>query len=155
MTLDRRARGWLSPLIHSRLREILVHLSAKYHLACPAYCLMPDHGHFLFMGCQPQSDQLRAARLLRTHWNTILPAGFRLQKQGYDHVLLESEREQNAFQGIAHYILKNPERSGLIRDGIKYPYSGSILAGYPSLQPDDEGFWKSFWIAFGKMTSQP
>jgi REP element-mobilizing transposase RayT len=65
MTLENRATGWLTPLLHSRFRELLLHTVARYGLLCPAYCLMPDHLHALLIGLRATSDQRVAVRFFR------------------------------------------------------------------------------------------
>jgi hypothetical protein len=37
----------------------------------------------------------------------------KLQHQPYDHVLRESECERDAFEDVAEYIARNPERGNL------------------------------------------
>lgn len=154
MTMNRRATGWLDALLHARLREILLHASAHSETLCAVYCLMPDHGHFLVMGVSERSNSHSWARLLRRHWNTLLPAETRLQRQAYDHVLRRDERERNAFQKIAFYILENPVRKGLVRAAADWPFAGTIVPGFPSLRPSLEGFWDSFWRAHATLDSR-
>lgn len=50
LTLENRAAGWLSAAFHATFREILLHAGARYGLACPAYVLMPDHVHLIWLG---------------------------------------------------------------------------------------------------------
>ena len=89
MTIDKRKTGWLNPLHHAQVREALLHSLTRYKLACPIYTLMPDHGHFLLMGCTSSSDQLRAVSYFRRQWNCLLKPAYALQHQAYDHVLTE------------------------------------------------------------------
>src|SRR5690606_30896566 len=114
MTIEHRATGWLDAAHHTALRELLLHTCHRYALACPAYCVMPDHGHFLWIGLDPTSDQRLAAAWFRRHWNSLLAPTYALQRQAHDHVLRDTEREQNAFAAIATYILQNPERAHLV-----------------------------------------
>ena len=72
MTIENRAKGWLDPLHHARLREAMLHTLTRYRLACPVYCLMPDHGHFLWGGLAEGSDQIPAAKFFRQEWNRLL-----------------------------------------------------------------------------------
>jgi putative transposase len=147
MTLRDRARGWLDDRMHGRVRELLLHTMARHHLHCAAYCLMPDHAHFLWMGLWEGSDQRLAARFFRKHWNAALADhGVRLQPQAYDHVLRESERRPDAFEDTVIYIFKNPERAKLVEDWRTWPHAGTILPGYPDLPADRFGeFWPMFW----------
>ncbi|MEZ6137535.1 MAG: hypothetical protein R3C53_21825 [Pirellulaceae bacterium] len=41
---DRR-QGWLTAPFLYRFRELLTHTTFRYGLACPIFCLMPDHIH--------------------------------------------------------------------------------------------------------------
>jgi REP element-mobilizing transposase RayT len=147
MAMERRATGWLDALAHARLREALLHACVRHGLACAVYTLMPDHAHFLVIGLHGDSDQRAGIAMLRRSWREILPAGICLQRQAYDHVLRETERERGAFASVAHYILENPVRAGLVEERDAWPYSGSLVPGYPSLDPARETFWESFWLA--------
>jgi REP element-mobilizing transposase RayT len=153
MPLERRATGWLDDLMHARLREILLHACTRYSLACPVYCLMPDHAHFLIMGIGANSDQQPAVRMLRRQWTSLLPPGMELQRQSYDHLLREDERARGAFENTAHYILENPVRAGLVVEFSAWPYAGSLVPGYPSLNPRNTDFWTSFWLAHEAVSS--
>ena len=147
MTIDGRGTGWLDEGMHAEVRELLVHGCGRFHLACPAYCVMPEHGHFLWMGLCAISDQMRAVRFFRKHWNRLLAErGMSLQQQGYEHVLNESERNRTEFEDTLFYILANPERGGLVEEWRDWPYLGSVVAGYPDLDPRDrEKFPGDFW----------
>ncbi len=146
MTIAGRRIGWLDPQHHATIREILVHTLARYSLACPAYCLMPDHGHFLWIGTGPGADQQKAAAFFRRHWNHHLGArGFELQLQAHDHVLRPEERTTGAFAIVANYVLENPVRAGLVGRWDSYPYSGAIVVGRPELDPRATDFYERFW----------
>ncbi len=152
MTIDHRASGWLDPLHHARLREALCHALVRYDVVCPVYCLMPDHGHFLLCGHSEESDQRAAVRLFRQTWNRLLAPGYRLQRQAYDHVLSESQRECTAFQSAAWYILENPVRAGLAADWAEWPYSGCLVPGWPTLDPRMPDFWPLFWRIWNRLS---
>ena len=64
-TIEDRATGWLDERFHRRVREVLLHTCARYGLACPAYVLMPDHWHLVWLGLTETSDQHTATRFLR------------------------------------------------------------------------------------------
>ncbi|MGB0745334.1 MAG: hypothetical protein ACPGSB_12485 [Opitutales bacterium] len=146
MTMAERAEGWLDASHRRAVRELLFHALACYRLACPAYCLMPDHGHFLLVGLNARSDQLKATAWFRKEWNTLL-APFRLQKQAHDHVLRVSDRERGAFANVAGYILRNPVRNGLVEDWKDWEFSGAVFPGYPKLDPRKNYFCNNFWKA--------
>jgi len=148
MCIEKRRAGWLDPHHHGALRETLIHLCARHQLLCPAYCLMPDHGHFLLMGLADRSDQLLGLRFMRKDWNRLLrPSGYELQKQAYDHVLNESERNQTEFEDTLIYVLKNPQRGKIVEHWDEWPFLGAIAAGYPDFDPrmDLVRFLQSMW----------
>ena len=143
-TLENRATGWLDDSFHASFREILLHASIRYSLACPCYVLMPDHWHVVWMGLEEASNQKLATSFLRKHTATALGSA-RLQDRAHDHVLRESERERGAFQGACECVLANPERAGLCTQWREWPYLGAIGPGYPRLDPRDSKFWEDFW----------
>jgi hypothetical protein len=146
MTLESRAIGWLDSLAHARVRELLCHALSRYQIVCPVYCLMPDHLHLLLIGWNEHSDQRRAVALLRTAWNAELRRGGRsLQRQSYDHVLRDAERAHGAFVANASYVLANPERANVVANWCDYPYLGSMVPGYPIIDPRAPDFWERFW----------
>jgi REP element-mobilizing transposase RayT len=128
----------------------VLHTQARYALTCPVFCLMPDHIHMLWMSLGPGSDQLLAVEFFRKHARPHLHP-FEWQRQGYDHVLREKERKRKAFQKTAFYILENPVRAGLVETARDYPYSGTLVVGYPDLDPHAAGFWDRFWRVDAKL----
>jgi putative transposase len=154
MAMERRATGWLDPLHHAQVREMLCHVLGRYWLACPAYCLMPDHGHFLFVGLAEMSNQRAAVARFRETWGAMLALnGYALQRQPHDHVLREHERERGAFGSVAHYVFENPVRAELIERWQDYPHLGAVVPGYPTLDPRKEDYWDKFWRIYAKLAA--
>jgi hypothetical protein len=152
MTIDQRKTGWLIPIFYYKFREILTHSAFRYGLCCPIYCCMPDHLHLLWVGILDWCDQRLAARYFRKQLNPILEKlGVRFQKEPYDHVLREAERERSGFEEVFEYIARNPERAGLLpSDAYRtYPYTGCLLPGYPELQIWQSDFFDRMWRAYG------
>ena len=149
-TLEERGRGWLTPAFHARFREIVLHSMVREHLFCPAYCLMPDHLHLVWMGTRRESNQLNAIKFLRTQIEPALGGGRQWQHQPHDHVLREEERRRNAFASFCFYTLANPVRAGLSKIESDWPYSGALVPGYPTLHPFNEGYWELFWKRYVK-----
>jgi REP element-mobilizing transposase RayT len=146
MTIAGRGTGWLSPAFHASFREILLHATIRYHLDCPAYCLMPDHVHLVLLGTSDDADQRRAIAFLRRYSTPLLrPAAW--QREPFDHVLREEEREKGALMALCHYVRENPVRKGLVARAEEYAYAGAISPGYPELNPRLEAFWERFWQA--------
>lgn len=151
MTIEGRRTGWLIPAFNDKFRELLTHTAFRYALACPIYCLMPDHMHMLWIGIDGRSDQLKACKYFRKQVGIPLSKlGFKFQHQPYDHVLRDDERQEEAFQNIVEYIARNPERKGLVpADGFReYRYTGCLIPGYPELEIWQDDFWPRFWRSY-------
>ncbi len=152
--LPRRA-GWLHQESHAAFRESLLHTLFQHRLACPIYCLMPDHLHLLLIGWDVNSDQRRAVQVFRRTFNGVLRgSGFKFQKQAFDHLLRPDERNSSAFSELASYIRANPQRADLIREGAglpDYPYSGCLVPGYFNLSIWADDYWPRFWSIWGTL----
>ncbi len=147
MTTRDRKTGWLTPVFLYRFRELLTHTCFRYGLACPIFCLMPDHLHMLWMGMRSDSDQLLAMKHFRKTTNESLKRiDIELQDQSYDHILLPEERDTAGFLIIFDYIARNPERALLVPfDGYAtYRYTGCLVPGYPQLRLFTSDFWDQF-----------
>jgi putative transposase len=149
-TMEKRATGWLDDSFHSRFREVLLHACARHGLVCPAYVLMPDHWHVVWLGLAESSDQYLAARFLRKHLALHLGSA-RLQDRAHDHVLREKERERGAFIAACGYVRENPVRAGLCENWREWPFAGVVVVGYPDLEPRENGYWEMFWRIHGKL----
>lgn len=146
MTVEARCTGWLDDRAHALWREVLLHVAHRYALAVPVYCLMPDHAHVLLMGLSEVSDQRHAVAFLRRYTAPMFAVvEVAWQKQAFDHVLREQEREREAFAAVVAYILANPVQAGLCAEAGLWPYSGSVVAGSPGLDWRRSDFWERFW----------
>ena len=155
LTTEDRATGWLTPAFHHAWQLTLLHVCARYALACPAYVLMPDHAHLLWLGLDDHiSDQRVATEFLRKHLRPFL-ASIEWQRQPYDNVLRESDREHAAFQLTALYIFENPVRTNLAARWQDYPYTGCCIAGYPDLDIRREDYWDLFWRIYNRLVERP
>ena len=111
---------------------------------------MPDHIHFIWMGLVLKSDQLKSIAFLRRYLEPHLaPAKF--QPQSYDHVLRGRERKRNAFANLCFYIAANPVRAELAATSEVWPFTGSVIVGYPKLHPLAEDYWPKFWRIHAKL----
>jgi REP element-mobilizing transposase RayT len=146
MTIDERKTGWLDAEIAWRFREIQLHTLSRFGLMCHSYCLMPDHMHFLWCGLAESSDQNSAATFFRRHMNAVLgDRGVKFQRQPWDAVLKEKDRERDAVLRAAFYVVENPARAGLVSESRDWPYSGSQVAGYPRFDWRDADFPEKVW----------
>ena len=148
LNVEDRTTGWLTPEFHHTWQLTLLHACARYDLVCPTYVLMTDHVHLLWLGHNAHgSDQRVAIELLRKHLRPFLsPADW--QRQPYDHVLTEVEREHGAFRDCAGYISENPVRACLVSEWQNYPDLGCCLPGYPEFDPRQSDYWERFWRCY-------
>lgn len=145
-----RATGWLTEKNHARFLELMLHAAAREGLICPAYCLMSDHLHLVWMGLRLDSDQLNAMAFLRTYLEPALaPAKF--QPQAHDNVLREKDREHGAFAKVCFYILNNPVAADVVSKPGEWKFSGAIVPGYPTLHPLKDDYWEKFWKLYQRM----
>jgi putative transposase len=150
LSIAHRRQDWLDERFHSAFRELMLHASARESLICPSYCLMPDHLHLICMGLNLESDQINGIAFLRTHLEPKLNP-LKFQHQAHDHVLKEKERRHNAFARACQYILQNPVQAELVKDPVSWPFSGSLVLGYPKLNPFNDSFWPKFWNLYSQM----
>ncbi len=151
LCLEQRRTGWLTPVFYYHFRELLTHTMFRYAVACPIYCLMPDHLHLLWIGIEDQSDQVNAMKFLRKRMNESLERiGYRLQHQCFDHVLRDDERLEHGFEAVVDYIARNPERKGLVPlDGFaSYRFTGCLVPGYPELKLWTADHFPRFWRCY-------
>lgn len=157
MTIDDRRTGWLEGKFYYKFREILTHVAFRDRIACPIFCLMPDHIHMLWCGLAESTDQRVAMKRLRLNANDCLKRiDHRFQRQPYDHVLREKELEKEAIEGVCDYIARNPERKGLVLNDeyASYSYTSCLLPGFPQIRLFEPTSWDTVWrtISFLKRT---
>jgi REP element-mobilizing transposase RayT len=151
--MEDRATGWLTETFHLHFRELLTHVGTRYGLLCPAYVLMPDHWHIVWMGTSAGSDQRLASACLRQHVRRhVAPAV--LQDRPHDHVLREEERERGSFEATCTYVRENPMRADLAHDWRDWRYAGALVPGYPNFDPRDADFWDRFWRVCAKVVER-
>ncbi len=147
-----RKTGWLDVTTHLRLRELMMHASWRYHVAFPVYCLMPDHAHFLGVGLDRVADQRMAMRFVRSESGPLLHrCGCSWQKQAFEHVLREADLDREALRSTIAYILANPQRKGLVEHANDWPYLGSVIPGYPMVDPLQDHLWRLVELGAGWM----
>lgn len=81
-----------------------------------AFCVMPDHVHWLFSlgSAESLSGVMRSFKGRSARW----VAGLYWQRGYYDHAL----RDDEDLRKIARYIVANPVRAGLVEQVGDYPY---------------------------------
>jgi hypothetical protein len=109
---------------------------------------MPDHFHLLWIGILEKSNQRNAVKYFRKQMTPILEKlHAEWQKQPFDHVLKEEQQRGDAFESVAEYIARNPERAGLVPADCarEYLYTGCLVPGYPELTLWESDYWLRFW----------
>src|SRR5712664_2308027 len=99
-----------------------------------AYCVMPNHFHFLAEGLGPTSDLLNLIKSfkLKTSRTYSRQTGLILwQRKFYDHILRSNESPES----VAWYIRLNPVRKGLSETVQTYPFNGSFTSRIPRGNP--------------------
>ena len=120
----------------SGLLDVFRSECAIRNFAIHAYCLMPDHFHFLGEGLGPTSDllnliksfKLKTSRTYARQTSQIL-----WQRKFYDHILRPNESPES----VAWYIWLNPVRKGLSATVQSYPFSGSFTSSIQWTGPPD------------------
>lgn len=99
-------------------------VATEEKFAILAYCLMPDHVHFLVEGMTNQSDFRRFVKRAKQHSGAAYALEYRqpLWQEGYYERILR--RDEDA-RDVARYIVWNPVRAGLSLMPAEYPYLGS------------------------------
>jgi putative transposase len=95
-----------------------------------AFCIMPDHVHFLLEGTHANSNVMTFVAHWKQQTGYLLrgqvPEGF-WQRRSYDHML----RSNEGVHAVAWYIWMNPVRRGLVADPSEYAFSGSFTVDWP------------------------
>ncbi len=118
----RRQSLFADQRLASRLLKLLRSESAAKFFRVPAYCLMPDHLHFLAEGMATSSDLLDFVKCFKTKSSRQFSAEFRRvlwQRDFYEHILQYAE----SVESVAWYIWLNPVRKELVAKPEEYPYS--------------------------------
>jgi REP element-mobilizing transposase RayT len=109
--------GWIIEVLRAETR--------LHQFVVDAYCVMPNHLHFLAFGKTPTSNLLILAKSFKqkTGYEFQRETTVRLWPENYyDHVLRSSEESSS----VAAYIWMNPVRKGLCKNFEDYPFSGSF-----------------------------
>lgn len=126
----KRRHFFSDPAKAKRTLSSLRETAATYGFAIHAYCMMPDHLHFLAGGLSASSDLLTFVNRFKsvTAQDEKRVSGRGLwQRYFYDHIL----RPRDSGVGVAWYIWLNPVRKGLCLAAEDYPFSGSFTGKWP------------------------
>ena len=90
-----------------------------------AYCFMPDHVHLAIRGLATESNLRRFVKIAKQRVAYLARRQFAipaLWQDGYYERVVRS----HGMESLVRYILNNPMRAGLVKDGEQYPLSGSF-----------------------------
>jgi len=142
---ENRATFFSDPATGHWLLKKLIATVAGFSFALHAYCIMPDHLHFVSEALADACDLIKFVEGFkqRTAYEFSKSRGTRLwQRRYYDHIL----RPSDAIEDVACYIWWNPVRKKLCAQPHQYPLSGSQTIDWmkhsvtaPKWQPP----WKS------------
>ena len=89
-----------------------------------AYCFMPDHVHALVGATTRTADLRHFVRIVKQQSGFAFKRTYRQtlwQRSYHDRTVRSDEK----LQEIAHYIISNPVRAGLVTTAADYPFWGS------------------------------
>jgi len=121
----RRVPALADPHVAGVLRSAILYYRNLGWYSLPAYCIMPDHVHLLVIprtierhvSCIVGSIKNRVRRDLAGSGKSIT-----WQWGYFDRILRESE----AISAVAHYVVMNPQRAGLVRDYRDWTFGGVV-----------------------------
>jgi putative transposase len=125
LCFHRRWRLGTNPRLARWLIKDLEEQASACSFLVHAYCIMPDHIHFLAEGATAESDltqfviAFKQGTAFQFTGRTELPLW---QFKYYDHILRRAEGAEK----VAWYIWMNPVRQGLCRLPQEFPFSGSF-----------------------------
>jgi putative transposase len=128
-----------------RLLDFLRAESTARAFAIHAYCVMPDHLHFLAEGLLPSSDLTNFVKALKIKTSRAyqqMSARPLWQKKFFDHVV----RPNESIESIACYIWMNPVRKGLSRAVGEYPFAGSFTQMFAQMTSPSPS-WSPPWTS--------
>jgi REP element-mobilizing transposase RayT len=121
---DQRASYLGEPPIAESVQRSLLECAAGCGFRLHAFCVMPDHVHFLAEGMNDRCDLREFVRLFKQRTSFA----FRKLRRNplwemsyYDHIL----RSSDPIEDVACYIWSNPVRKNLCSHPGEFPHSGS------------------------------
>ncbi len=124
MCTAHRVEHFRDPSAVALVLEQFFYTSRTEDVVILAYCVMPDHVHFLMEGESDACDVARFAKLAkqRSGFRFRRAHGAALWQEGYNDRVL---RDEESTEAIVAYIINNPIRKGLVENVMDYPFWGS------------------------------
>ena len=98
----------------------------KNNIPLYAYCIMPDHVHFLLSASEGKGIIEFVSEIKSLSTRLAWQHGYKgaiWQRSFYDHFL----RGDEDCMVVARYIIGNPVRRRIVEDYRDYPFSGSLV----------------------------
>jgi REP-associated tyrosine transposase len=123
--VQNRRRVFIDPALAAISRDELRRFREKGWFWLYTFAIMPDHIHILL---RLPDESRTLGRVVATLKSSIQ---FKCRRRGvdlqwqdnfYDHVVRRNEQTEE----IAGYILRNPERAGLVKPGEAYPFAAML-----------------------------
>src|SRR5882724_8318145 len=118
-----RAQHFVDTTLGRWIVEKLVSKAARQQFLVHAYCVMPDHLHFVVEGTEEYSNLIRFVERFKqeTAYEFSKTRAMRLwQHRYYDHIL----RRANELEDVACYVWWNPVRQGYAVSPASTRYQG-------------------------------
>ena len=112
-----------SSIVHQTLRQFL-RTAADERCEILVYCFMPDHVHIVVIAHADGSDLQRFVRVAKQRAGYAFKrvTGRRLWQESYfDRTI----RKVDELPALVDYIVRNPLRTGLVKEPADYPHWGS------------------------------
>jgi len=125
----------------------LLEETVKLGFLLHAYCVMPDHIHFLVHGREVNSNFLRRMKESKSRTAFLFHVNYGRylwEMSFYEHILRKAED----VEPVAYYIWNNPVRMRLSAQPQEYAFSGSQTIDWMISAQRGRGFvppWKAMW----------
>jgi putative transposase len=120
-THDKHPWFLMHPALCRAGMQIIRDSASSVQIKVYAWCIMPDHVHFLLQG-KAIIDFIRRFKGKLTPQARALEPGRKLwQRSFFDHAL----RKEESLTDVACYIWENPVRAKIVGEPIDYEWSGS------------------------------
>jgi REP element-mobilizing transposase RayT len=126
---------YLDDVDRVRFLSVLADVTARYHVACGAYCLMPNHYHLLL-----RTEEANLSRAIR-QLNGVYAQWWNRRHQRVGHVLQGRFKSQVVQKRpyllvLGRYIARNPVRRCLVSEPEDWPWSSyAAVIGRAEMPP--------------------
>ena len=120
-THDKHPWFRMHPILCRAGTQIISHSSSAMKIKVYAWCIMPDHVHFLLQGKAIINFIRQFKGKLTPQARSVEPGRKLWQRSFFDHAL----RKEESLADVARYIWENPVRAKIVEAPVHYTWSGS------------------------------